>query len=316
MTHGLPDTDTGPATIAQKEKTVLTSLIVDIILWIPDIVAAVLSGSITMFADVLKCGNEILATFFAYLTLRKMSRGGAFTYDYGMGKFENFTGIITGAVMFVSLILVFFTAVHRILVPEELIAEGAYLGIGLMALGVCVNSWLWIRNYRIAVKEPSPIMDSQWRLFRTKAFSDASVLAALVLSMAFHGAAWANYIDPLASFIIAGFLLQSGYRVVASSLPDLLDKTLDESLQLVIVRELAAFFDEYTELHSVRSRRSGSHVYIEIHLEFDGNRRMCEVQEVINRIKASLEAKIPRSEVSIVPTSKTCGVVKEEGKAG
>jgi cation diffusion facilitator family transporter len=303
--------------MAQKEKTVFTSLLIDIVLWIPDIAAAILSGSITMFADVLKCGNEILATFFAYLTLRKMNRerGGVFTYDYGMGKFENLTGIITGGVMFISLILVFFTAVHRILVPEELVVEGAYLGIGLMALGVCVNSWLWVKNYRIAVREPSPIMDSQWRLFRTKAFSDASVLAALVLSMAFHDFWWSLYVDPVASFVIAGFLLQSGYRVVASSLPDLLDKTLDESLQLVIVQDLAAFFHEYTALHGVRSRRSGNRVYIEIHLEFEGDRRMCEVQEVINRIKASLEAKIPRSEVSIVPTSRACGVGKDKEKS-
>ena len=300
----------GPSTIAQKERTVLTSLVVDILLWVPDIIAAFLSGSITMLADVLKCGNEIIATFFAYITLRRIRRGGAYTYDYGMGKFENFTGIITGAVMLVSLILVFFTAVHRIAFPEGLNADGAYLGIVLMALGVCVNSWLWIKNYRLALKEHSPIMDSQWRLFRTKAFSDASVLAALVLSMVFHDAGWALYIDPLASFIIAGFLLQSGYRVITASLPDLLDKTLDESLQLVIVRELAAFFDEYTALHDVRSRRSGSRVYIEIHLEFDGDRKMCEVQEVIDRIKTSLEAKIPRSEVSIVPSSAACAIAR------
>jgi len=299
----------GEAALA-KERTVFVSLIVDIVLWIPDIAAAILSGSITMFADVLKCGNEILATFFAFLTLRKMNRdkGGAFTYDYGMGKFENLTGIITGAVMFVSLALVFFTAVHRINVPEHLVAEGAFLGIGLMALGVCVNTWLWFRNYRLCKQSPSPIMESQWRLFRTKAFSDASVFSALVLSIALHDFWWSLYIDPVASFVIVGFLLQSGYRVIMSSLPDLLDKTLDESLQLVIVRELAVFFNEYTELHSVRSRRSGSRIYIEIHLEFDGDRKMCEVQEVINRIKASLEAKIPRSEVAIVPTSRACNV--------
>ena len=51
-----------------------------------------------------------------------------------------------------------------------------------------------------------------------------------------------------------------------------LDKTLDEELQMVIVRHLAQYFNEYTELHGVRSRRSGSNVYIEIFLEFDGER--------------------------------------------
>jgi cation diffusion facilitator family transporter len=290
----------------RKARTVFISLCVDVILWIPDITAAILAGSITMFADVLKCGNEILATFFAWLTLRKLAKGGHGTYDYGMGKFENLAGIMTGGVMFISLILVFYTAVERILIPEGLRIEGAVLGSVLMFIGVCVNTWLWLKNYRVAMKEHSPIMESQWRLFRTKAFSDLSVLLALLLSVALQGFWWSLYIDPVASFVIVGFLLFSGYRVISSSLPDLLDKTLDESLQIVIIQGLAEFFDEYKAFHGVRSRRSGANVYIEIFLEFDGERKMCDVQEVIDRMKVSLESKIAKSSVTVIPSSGPC----------
>lgn len=297
----------GEVSMAEKQRTVLISLIVDFILWIPDVVAAVLAMSIVLFADAVKCANEIIATFFAYLTIRKMAKGGAGTYDYGMGKFETLTSIITGGVMFISLALVFFVAIYRIAVPESIVHEGAYLGILLMVIGVSMNTHLWQKNYRLYVKEPSPIMDSQWRLFRTKAFSDFSVLLSLIFSLAFSRYAWSYYIDPVASFFIAGVLFFSGARVIRSSLPDLLDRTLDEERQMVIVQHLAQFFNDYTALHGVRSRRSGSNMYIEIFLEFDGEKRMCEVQEIIDRIKASLEAHIPKSTVSIVPTStSTC----------
>jgi ferrous-iron efflux pump FieF len=294
--------------VTDKQRTVLISLIIDFILWIPDIVAAILSMSIVLFADAAKCANEILATFFAYLTLRKMAKGGAGAYDYGMGKFENMTSIITGGVMFISLALVFFAAIHRIVYPESIVLEGAFLGVILMVIGTSMNTYLWKKNERLYKREPSPIIDSQWRLFRTKAFSDFSVLLSLIFSLAFSRFAWSLYIDPVASFFIAGILFFSGARVIRSSLPDLLDRTLDEELQMVIIRHLALFFNTYSALHGVRSRRSGSNVYIEIFLEFDGDKRMCEVQEIIDRIKTSLEAHIPKSTVSIVPTSTgTCG---------
>ncbi len=305
MSHAIGSLE-GEGNYAQKQRIVLTSLIVDFILWIPDIAAAVLSGSIVLFADVVKCANEILATFFAYLTIRKMAKGGAGTYDYGMGKMETTTSIITGGVMFVSFLLVFFVAIYRIAVPTELFHGGLMFGVFMMVVGVSMNTWLWQKNYRLNKKEPSPIMDSQWRLFRTKAISDFSVLVSLLASLEFSHYSWSLYIDPLTSFIIVGFLLTSGYRVISSSLPDLLDKTLDEELQLVIVRELAVFFNDYIALHDVRSRRSGTNVYIELHLEFDGEKRMCEIQETINRIKSSLEANIPKSSVSVVPASATC----------
>lgn len=302
MSHALADTGSGRESYAIKQRTILISLIVDFILWIPDIVAAVLSGSIVLFADAVKCANEILATFLAYLTIRKMAQGEPGTYDYGMGKFETVTSVITGGVMLISLALVFSVAIYRIVVPEGLVHEGVMLGIVLMVIGVTMNSYLWWKNYRLWQKEPSPIMDSQWRLFRTKAFSDFAVLVSLIAGLIFSQYAWALYIDPLASFIIAGVLLFSGYRVITSSLPDLLDKTLDENLQMVIVQHLAAFFNDYTALHGVRSRRSGSNVYIEIFLEFDKEKPMGEVQETINRIKVSLEKNIPKCSVSIVPT--------------
>lgn len=306
MSHAVSvDGEEGPGSYAAKQRTVLISLIIDFILWIPDIVAAVLSGSIVLFADAIKCGNEIIATFFAYMTIRKMAKGGAGTYDYGMGKLETMTSIITGGVMFLSLIIVFGVALYRIAIPEGLVHEGVMLGIILMVIGVSMNSWLWLKNFRFNRKEPSPIMDSQWRLFRAKAFSDFTVLVSLIASLELSAFSWSLYIDPLASFVIAGFLLFSGYRVITSSLPDLLDKTLDEELQMVIVRHLAVFFHDYTALHGVRSRRSGSNIYIEIFLEFDGEKKMCEVQEIINRIKISLEAHIPKSSVSLVPTSPT-----------
>jgi divalent metal cation (Fe/Co/Zn/Cd) transporter len=178
------------------------------------------------------------------------------------------------------------------------------LGIVMMSLGVCVNSWLWMKNYRIAQKEHSPIMESQWHLFRAKAFADGAVLAALLLSVGLSRYAWSVYIDPIASFIISGFLLYSVYGIVSHSVYDLLDKTLDESLQFVITRDLAAFFDEYSAFHGVRSRRSGGNVYIELYLEFDGERKMRDVQEVINRIKTSLEGKIKGSFVTVAPSSR------------
>ena len=142
-------------------------------------------------------------------------------------------------------------------------------------------------------------MESQWRLFRAKAFADAAVLTALLLSLGLAHYPWSVYIDPMASFVISGFLFYSVYGIISHSIYDLLDKTLDESLQIVITKELAAFFDEYSAFHGVRSRRSGSNIYIEIFLEFDGERRMKDVQKVIDSIKASMESKIKGSFVTV-----------------
>ena len=77
--------------------------------------------------------------------------------------------------------------------------------------------------------------------------------------------------------------------------------SLEEELQLIVVRALADYFDDYLAFHGVRSRRSGNFIYIELFLEFEEDKKLSEVQSVIYRIKNTLEAEIPRSSVTIMP---------------
>jgi cation diffusion facilitator family transporter len=285
-----------------KEKTVFHSFIIALIIWIPNIIAVLLSGSVTMLADVVKDGNELLATFISWLVLRKLSKGSSGVYDYGMGKFETFTGFVTGIVMFVSLLIVFYAGIGRILTPEPIQTEGTLLGIGLYVISISANTRQWLKSRQVANKEVSPIMESQWRLFKIKTVSDTLVLGTLVASIVFHEFWWSWLFDPFSSILIGILLFLSGYHIISSSFQDLLDKTIDESYQFIILQDLAEFFHEYVAFHGTKSRRSGNRVYIEIFLEFDGNRKMSEIQDIIDRMKTSIEKKIEGSTISIVPS--------------
>jgi cation diffusion facilitator family transporter len=282
------------------QNLVRTGLFMDLLIIVPEIVAVFLSGSATLLADVIKVANEMLASVFALMVIRRVTRGGKFSYDYGMGKFESLTRIITGGVMFVSLcILLAFTSM-RLFHPEPFDTDAAVIGIPLMILAGIADSYHWRTYYARAQRDPSPIIEAQWRLRRAKTFSDLLILFALVVSVIFASHHLADYIDPIVSFLIIGFLLLAGYREISSSIPDLFDRTLEEELQILILRELATSFDRYHEFHGVRSRRSGSRIYIEIFLGFDPEQRAGDVQDFAASLKQSLESQIPGSVVSIV----------------
>ncbi len=300
-TDEIPD-DAGEAG-ESRQQLVFTGLCIDLLILIPESLAVLLSGSATLLADVIKGANEILATSFALLIIRRVTLGGKFTYDYGMGKFESLTRIITGGVMLVSLVILLIFTINRIVNPEHFDMDAAFIGIPLMILAGIADSYHWKKNYRLAQKEPSPIMEAQWRLRRAKTFSDLLILVALVLSVLLVQYSWAEYIDPVVSFVIIGFLLLAGYREISSSLPDLFDKTLEEELQIVILKELVGSFDKFDEFHGVRSRRSGARIYIDIFLGFDPAQKVGDMQDNIDFLKRSIETLIPGSVVCIIPTS-------------
>jgi divalent metal cation (Fe/Co/Zn/Cd) transporter len=89
---------------------------------------------------------------------------------------------------------------------------------------------------------------------------------------------------------------------LANVVGDLSDKTLEETSQLVVLRELAVFFDEYEQIHGIRSRRSGNVVYLEVFLEFRPELTFGAVQETMDRIRTQLETHIGNSRVLVVPS--------------
>ncbi len=281
----------------EKERSILIGLCFGLLALIPNVFTVILANSVMLFSDLLKTGSETVATFLSWLAIRKANQGKSFDYNYGQGKIENISSLAVAGAMTFSWMIVSYGAIERFRHPSPIGSVGFALFVTSGA--AVVNLWIWRKNRRLALKEPSPIIESQWRLYRTKACANACVITSLLLGASFREHSWAAYIDPAGAVIISGFLLLSAYRVVTDSIHDLLDRTLDESLQLVIVSELAAWFNNYVALHGVRSRRSGANIYIEIFMEFDGDSRMSEVQEVINRMKASLEQKIQGSHVLI-----------------
>jgi cation diffusion facilitator family transporter len=290
-----------------KERFVRVNFLTSSVSFALKLTASLISNSLTIFTDLLRNLGETFACGMTWLMIRRISKGKALAYEYGYGKLENFSSLIVGGVMIVSLVVALSGAIDRFRHP--IVARQVELGFFVAIYATGANTIRWLRTYRVARHDRSPVMESQWHLFRTKTVANVCVVAALGLTLAMEDHPWSMYIDPIASLVLCGFLVNSIYNVVSKNAADLLDRALDESLQLVILRELTAYYDEYVAFHGVRSRRSGANIYIEIFLEFDPDRTMGDVQKSIDAMRAGLEQKIPGSHVVIAPSTSRVVVV-------
>ena len=283
-----------------RERAVFTSMIMGLVNLVPRIVVAVISGSVTLYTDALKSATETLANFCSWQAIRRIARGGQADYEYGLGKLENLISILIVLATLVTVALMGFNSVFRLMHPQAV----HRLGLGLLVsfLSGIVSWMLWRKSLRAAQAEPSPLMESHWRLMRNKFMGNLCVIATLVLSLAFQNHPLVVYVDPLGSLVLCTFICMSLYGMLAGSVSALLDKALDEKLQLVILRHLAAFESSYEQLHGIRTRRSGREIFIELFLQFDGRKLMSEVQADVDSIASAVESDIPHSHVNLVPS--------------
>ena len=293
MTH--PVAGTGNDKEAAARAGVIAGLL-DVLVCVFAVCAA---NSSVLLADALKTLLEFVAVLLAWFAIRRINRGANQNFDYGIGKLENLSGLFVAILMVLCLLLILANAIRSFLHPAHLTGIGIWVGVGDQVVFLGVNAFLYWRSRRAAEQANSPIMAAQARLLLTRGIANAFILVALVLSLALAKHSWALYIDPCASVLIGISILLAAFGTFSSSVYDLLDRTLEEKHQLLILRELAGHFDEYEALHGIRSRQAGSQVYVEIFLEFEPQKPVGEVQRVINHITTGLQEKIPNSHVTV-----------------
>lgn len=258
------------------------------------------SNSIVFIANFVIAFTGALASGLSLYTVKKMTKGADLKNTYGLGRMETISSIVVGATMLFAAIFVGYETVSKILHPEE--QHGGLVAMLLTFASFVASTWLWIQNYKLSKKEHSPIFSSIWRMARMGALEDLLIISAVGIALIFQGAEWTRYLDVVATSILMISIIKSIIDVFSRSIGELLDKSIDEYNQLIILRELAANFNDYDQIHGIRSRRSGSLTFIEIFLEFNNDSRMVDFYSLKDKMESELTKQIPGSQILIVPS--------------
>ncbi len=300
--------------LRKQEQVVLLSLLLAVFFSLPALAVALLSGSMLLLSDMLDYGRVIISSLLGWRILRAVRTGRMQGFDYGAGKLQTFGGMVGAALYVVTLLVMAGLSVRHLLHPVALVQTFTVLGALFQIGGFAVSGWLWMRKRRLARAAFSPVMEMQWRASRAGALSCLAVFLGLVLTLALRRFTWSVYLDPLCALAFIVYAGASFLPVLAEGINELLDKTLQEDLQLRIDRRLAEHFDGYAGFHGVRSRRSGGLIFIEIALSFPNEQLVGKAVEVVERLRRGIESDIPGSDVRVVllPMEEPCHLPERE----
>jgi cation diffusion facilitator family transporter len=266
---------------------------------VPTAYAALISNSVTLLSDLLRCCVEFLAIFLSWVVLLKISREDSTRYNYGYGKLERLSGLAVGSALLCTFMVTLACSVHRGFYPQGL--QNTFFGLLFAILSVGGNGFLWFKNFRFYQVEPSPVIESQWKLFRAKTAATTTVSLSIGAELIFRSSSWSVYFDPIGSFVLSIFLLNSALTLLSNSMADLLDRAVEERVQQIIQRALRECEALYSKVSRVRSRRSGKSTYIDIFLTFPATKSLKEIHEGVMGVKCILERALPESEVVVIP---------------
>jgi divalent metal cation (Fe/Co/Zn/Cd) transporter len=288
-------------TIEQRnqERALALALWLDSLLIVPYGIVAVWAGSLAMLSELLRGGLLMIVTGFSLRTLRRTHRGLITDYDYGIGKLERALSV---AVAFLLLLAAVFIVWRAFVLGPETPASRflRVLAIVFVFMNLLANTIPAISLWRATRVQPSVIALSQFRARLAKAVGSIVVVTCVAIHSLAADPMTGRIADTVAALLVVGFMVVIAVGLLREALPDLLDRAIAEPMQVRVNRTLAAFFHDYDELLSVRTRRSGNIAHIEITLGFGRNKTMGEVSQIIARMQDHLRNANPDSDIVIV----------------
>ena len=167
------------------------------------------------------------------------------------------------------------------------------IGIAVMVLSIVVTIALVLfRNTPRRTRSVAISADSLH--YETDVLANLGVIVSLVLVSRFGwGAA-----DPLIAVVIVGYILWGAWGIGARALHILMDREIPDADREKI-RALARALPGVRGVHDLKTRSSGTQIFIQLHLELDGAMKLNEAHVIAeDAIKRIMEA-YPNAEVIV-----------------
>ncbi len=266
----------------RKGRVALLSVGSNTILTLLKLVVGLAIGSVSVVAEAVHSGVDLLAALIAFFAVRSAAKPPDEQHPYGHGKVENVSGTIEALLIFVAAGLIVMEAVAKILHGGEL--PQVDWGLAVMAFSAGANVLVSRRLLAVAKATDSVALEADAYHLTTDVLTSLGVLVGLVLVRL---TGWA-ILDPLVAIGVAVVIGKAAWDITRRSFVDLLDRSLPAAER----RAISAVLDRHTGClagyHRLRSRKVGSERHIDLHLVVNGEASVAEAHDLCDHLERDL----------------------------
>jgi len=277
----------------RKIKTARLSIFSNVFLIVIKLMAGFMSGSVSILSEAIHSMMDLLAAIIAFFSVRISSQPPDKEHPYDHGKFENISGVVEGILILVAAGWIIYEAVDKFLHPEEV--QFLYLGMAVMAFSAIINTLVSRRLYQVARETDSIALEADALHLKTDVYTSAGVAVGMFVI-------WItglHFLDPLIAIAVALLILYESFQLIRNASRPLVDRSLPPDDLKIIEAVLNKFTRNCFQYHNFRTRKSGSHRYLDFHLEVPETMSVREAHDLCDAIEADLKKMFNNLDINI-----------------
>ena len=280
-------------------RVTLAGSAVNVLLTVFKFVAGILGRSAAMTADAVHSLSDLLTDAVVLVFVHISSKPADRQHEYGHGKFETLaTAFIGFALMAVAVGIVYHACINlwSWLHGTDLPAPGM-LALWAALVSILLKELTYRYTAAKGRKLNSPALEANAWHHRSDALSSLGTLVGIGGAILL-GHRW-TVLDPLASLVVAFFIIRVAWKLLKQSLGELTEAALPEIVEKEILQIISSYPD-VSDPHNLRTRRIGNHYAIEFHIRMDGNVSLIQAHSRAHYIEKALKERFgPDTHVTV-----------------
>ncbi len=264
------------------KKITLWGLWVNVFLSIIKFIIGFLGNSQAVIADAVHSLSDTSSDFLILFGVKYWTAPPDSEHPYGHQKIESFVTILIGLILFSAACGIGF---HAIVTINEIHAEKITI-YTLIApvISILFKEILFRKTYQVGVDINSTSVKANAWHHRTDALSSVPVLIAVTASLINPKFL---FLDHIGALIVAAFILRLSFKIIFDNVNELIDTGIsDEELQNI--SEMIKTNFDVKGCHKIRTRKIGSSIYVDLHLEVDGGLTVLKGHMISEQVKSDL----------------------------
>jgi len=262
------------------------------VLIVTKFVAWVMTDSVSLLSTLVDSLLDAAASVVNLIAVRHALQPADAEHRFGHGKAEPLAGLAQAAFIVGSAVFLLFEAGDRVVSPHMVVR--APIGYAVVVFSIVLTIALVLFQRYVVRKSGSVAIGADSLHYQTDVLINGSVLVSIFLSSEMGIA----HADPLFAIGIAVYIIYTASQIGKEALHILMDRELPDD-ERERIKEVARSQPGVQGVHDLRTRSSGAQVFIQMHVEIDGDLPLREAHEIADRVEIEVGNAFPNAEVIV-----------------
>ena len=252
------------------------------------------TGSLAVAATLADSAMDLMMSLGALAAIAYAAKPADDDHNFGHSSAEDLAALAQSVIILISAGVIAAAAILRLVRGEARLPENEVQGMAVIVLSIALTLGLVLWQRRVAARTGNTVVRADSLHYLGDLIPNVGTLLALWASKALGLA----QVDSVVALGAAVILAVGAVRIGKGALDALMDRQADPEMIAGIAR-IADGFPGVMGHHDLKTRRAGSTVFVNLHIELDGDQSLHEAHAIGAALRRAILHAYPRTDVLI-----------------